>query len=181
METYALGRSHLCSKWSSFHRTRFRLPHAIFFGLLCIDGKATYTRLYISFFSAAKADRLKQAKQEAEKEIKAYKAQREEAFQKRMSDVSPIFTSLALAALPPWPASSETCFSQSRTVKWVQKQYAADPVQDSSTSGANVKRLESESAASVKNIEKSIASKKKEVRRDCRYLQARNSVAVQCK
>ena len=38
---------------------------------------------------AAKSDRLKQAKQEAEKEIKAYKAQREEAFQKRMSDVSP--------------------------------------------------------------------------------------------
>ena len=34
-----------------------------------------------------KADRLKQAKQEAEKEIKAYKAQREEQFQKRMSDV----------------------------------------------------------------------------------------------
>lgn len=40
------------------------------------------------FFPAAKADRLKQAKQEAEKEIKAYKAQREEAFQKRISDVS---------------------------------------------------------------------------------------------
>ena len=38
---------------------------------------------------AAKADRLKQAKQEAEKEIKAYKAQREEQFQKRMSDVRP--------------------------------------------------------------------------------------------
>ncbi|CAL5221715.1 g3957 [Coccomyxa viridis] len=68
----------------------------------------------------AKSDRLKQAKQEAEKEIKAYKAQREEAFQKRMSD-------------------------------------------DSSTSGANVKRLESESAAAVKGIEKSISSKKKEV------------------
>ena len=36
-------------------------------------------------------------------------------------------------------------------------------LQDSSTSGANVKRLESESSAAVKNIEKSIASKKKEV------------------
>ncbi len=36
-------------------------------------------------------------------------------------------------------------------------------LQDSSTSGANVKRLESESSAAVKNIEKSIASKEKEV------------------
>ena len=38
-----------------------------------------------------------------------------------------------------------------------------DALQDSSTSGANVKRLDSESAAAVKNIEKSISSKKKEV------------------
>lgn len=68
----------------------------------------------------AKADRLKQAKQEAEREIKAYKAQREEQYQKRISD-------------------------------------------DSTSSGANVKRLESESASTVKTIEKSIASKKKEV------------------
>ena len=30
---------------------------------------------------------MKQAKQEAEKEIKAYKAQREEQYQKRISDV----------------------------------------------------------------------------------------------
>ena len=37
---------------------------------------------------AAKSDRLKQAKAEAEKEIKAYKQQREEAYQKRISDVS---------------------------------------------------------------------------------------------
>ena len=38
--------------------------------------------------TAAKSDRLKQAKAEAEKEIKAYKQQREEAYQKRISDVS---------------------------------------------------------------------------------------------
>lgn len=37
--------------------------------------------------SAAKADRLKQAKAEAEKEIKAYKAQREEQYQKRIAEV----------------------------------------------------------------------------------------------
>jgi hypothetical protein len=37
--------------------------------------------------AAAKADRLKQAKQEAEREIKAYKSQREEQYQKRISDV----------------------------------------------------------------------------------------------
>ena len=43
-------------------------------------------------------------------------------------------------------------------------QCAADSLQDSSTSGANVKRLESESAAAVKGIEKSISSKKEEVR-----------------
>jgi uncharacterized UBP type Zn finger protein len=36
--------------------------------------------------------------------------------------------------------------------------------QDSTTSGANVKKLEAESAAAVKDIEKSIAAKKKEVR-----------------
>jgi hypothetical protein len=36
---------------------------------------------------AAKSDRLKQAKAEAEKEIKGYKAQREEQYQKRISDV----------------------------------------------------------------------------------------------
>ena len=37
-------------------------------------------------------------------------------------------------------------------------------MQDSSSSGANVKRLDSESAKAVKDIEKNIASKKKEVR-----------------
>ncbi len=37
--------------------------------------------------------------------------------------------------------------------------------QDSTSSGANVKRLEAESASTVKAIEKSIASKKKEVSR----------------
>ena len=47
---------------------------------------------------------------------------------------------------------------------------AAYALQDSSTSGANVKRLESESAAAVKGIEKSIASKKKEVSLQCRPL-----------
>ena len=36
---------------------------------------------------AAKSDRLKQAKAEAEKEIKGYKAQREEQYQKRIADV----------------------------------------------------------------------------------------------
>ncbi len=36
---------------------------------------------------AAKADRLRQAKQEAEREVKAYKAQREEQYQKRIADV----------------------------------------------------------------------------------------------
>ena len=46
-------------------------------------------KLLIHLAFAGKADRLKQAKQEAEKEIKAYKAQREEQFQKRMSDVRP--------------------------------------------------------------------------------------------
>ena len=46
-------------------------------------------KLFIPLAFAGKTDRLKQAKQEAEKEIKAYKAQREEQFQKRMSDVRP--------------------------------------------------------------------------------------------
>ena len=36
---------------------------------------------------AAKADRLRQAKQEAEREVKSYKAQREEQYQKRIADV----------------------------------------------------------------------------------------------
>ncbi|KAK9819079.1 hypothetical protein WJX81_002296 [Elliptochloris bilobata] len=36
----------------------------------------------------AKADRLRQAKQEAEREVKAYKAQREEQYQKRIADDS---------------------------------------------------------------------------------------------
>jgi hypothetical protein len=36
---------------------------------------------------AAKSDRLRQAKQEAEREVKAYKAQREEQYQKRIADV----------------------------------------------------------------------------------------------
>ena len=37
---------------------------------------------------AEKADRLKQAKQEAEKEVKAYKQQREEQYQKRIAEAS---------------------------------------------------------------------------------------------
>ena len=54
---------------------------------------------------AAKADRLRQAKQEAEREVKAYKAQREEQYQKRIADVrappaaargSDLFTALAI-------------------------------------------------------------------------------------
>ena len=36
---------------------------------------------------AARTDRLKQAKAEADKEVKAYKKQREEQYQKRISDV----------------------------------------------------------------------------------------------
>jgi hypothetical protein len=36
-------------------------------------------------------------------------------------------------------------------------------IQDSTSAGTNIKRLEAESAAAVKSIEKSIASKKKEV------------------
>jgi hypothetical protein len=51
-------------------------------------------RLYVS----AKADRLKQAKQEAEREIKAYKAQREEQYQKRIADVS-YFRNMSLYTL----------------------------------------------------------------------------------
>lgn len=67
-----------------------------------------------------KTDRLKQAKAEAEKEVKAYKQQREEAYQKRIAD-------------------------------------------DSSSSGANVSRLEAESKEAIKTIQSSISAKKKEV------------------
>ena len=38
-----------------------------------------------------KSERLKQAKREAEKEIQAYKQQREDAYQKRVKDVSSAF------------------------------------------------------------------------------------------
>lgn len=38
--------------------------------------------------AAAKSERLKQAKREAEKEIQAYRQEREEAYKKRMADVS---------------------------------------------------------------------------------------------
>ena len=56
------------------------------------------------------------------------------------------------------------CSHISALPEWLRNQHAANALQDSSTSGANVKRLDSESTAAVKNIEKSIASKKKEVR-----------------
>ncbi|KAK9790588.1 hypothetical protein WJX73_008059 [Symbiochloris irregularis] len=68
----------------------------------------------------ARTERLKQAKAEAEKEIKSYKKQREESYQKRISD-------------------------------------------DSSSSGANAKRLEGEGSNAKKALDKSIASKKQEV------------------
>ena len=66
-----------------------RLLHGTPFWLQYISGYSNKHLMLFILCCAAKADRLKQAKQEAEKEIKAYKAQREEAFQKRMSDVSP--------------------------------------------------------------------------------------------
>ena len=77
---------------------------------------------------AAKADRLKQAKQEAEKEIKAYKAQREEAFQKRMSDVSPPSIMLKLRgifrATKPICVSKVCVISQYGTLRWLRHRCA---------------------------------------------------------
>lgn len=46
---------------------------------------------------AAKADRLRQAKQEAEREVKTYKAQREEQYQKRIADVRLSIGPIAMA------------------------------------------------------------------------------------
>jgi hypothetical protein len=45
---------------------------------------------------ADKSERLKQAKREAEKEIQGYKQQREDAYQKRIKDVSPVLCSLCM-------------------------------------------------------------------------------------
>ena len=115
---------------------------------------------------AAKADRLKQAKQEAEKEIKAYKAQREEQFQKRMSDVRPApyyktyYRNLVPARHAHTLGSTHCCRCSN-----ISSRLMVVVMQDSSSSGANVKRLDSESAKAVKDIEKNIASKKKEVGR----------------
>lgn len=41
----------------------------------------------VLFLVAAKADRLRQAKAEAEKEIAAYRAEREGAYQKKLAEV----------------------------------------------------------------------------------------------
>jgi hypothetical protein len=43
-----------------------------------------------------KSERLKQAKREAEKEIQGYKQQREDAYQKRIKDVSPVLCTLSM-------------------------------------------------------------------------------------
>ena len=75
-------------KCSSSQRYTLLTPHADHSWLGCIDPWHPIDSEIHCCICAAKSDRLKQAKQEAEKEIKAYKAQREEAFQKRMSDVS---------------------------------------------------------------------------------------------
>jgi Vacuolar (H+)-ATPase G subunit len=53
-----------------------------------LSRKQELYKKYLVRGSAAKADRLKQAKAEAEKEIKAYKAQREEQYQKRIAEVN---------------------------------------------------------------------------------------------
>eukprot|EP00884_Botryococcus_braunii_P017243 jgi/Botrbrau1/4201/Bobra.0044s0006.1 len=68
----------------------------------------------------AKADRLKQAKAEAEKEIKAYKAQREEQYQKRIAE-------------------------------------------DSTNSGANIKRLEKEAGDAVAAVQANVTKNKQKV------------------
>jgi hypothetical protein len=49
--------------------------------------------------SAAKQDRLKQARAEADREIAAYKAEREGAYQKKVSEVSPGSFSLHQACI----------------------------------------------------------------------------------
>ncbi|KAK9860386.1 hypothetical protein WJX84_007685 [Apatococcus fuscideae] len=68
----------------------------------------------------AKSDRLKQANQEAERDIKAFRSQQEEKYQKKIST-------------------------------------------DSTSSGDNEKRLETESSNDMRGIEKSIKEKKQQV------------------
>ncbi len=47
-----------------------------------------------------KSERLKQAKREAENEIQSYKQQREDAYQKRITDVRCVFTTLVASLTP---------------------------------------------------------------------------------
>ena len=87
--------------------------------------------------TTAKSERLKQAKAEAEKELAAFKAEREEQYNKRVAEV--------------WGC---------RPRRW-----QTQPVhpQNSTNSEGNLKKLSQDADAQIASLQSSIASKKKEV------------------
>lgn len=126
---------------------------------------------------AAKAERLKQAKEEAEREIATYKAEREAEFKRKVAEVSTRLQSpaapAAQAAPPGSGAAQLRCGCRAGACcRHAVRGAPADPAhrwppdacpQDSSASTENVKQLTAESEGAIKAIQESIRHKEKEV------------------
>lgn len=99
---------------------------------------------YLSYLTA-KSARLRQAKEEAEREIAEYRAQMEAEFQRKVAEV---------------------CIFQSCIVRGIRRAIAANlPVsfQSSGDSGANVKRLEQETDTKIAQLKEQAANVSPEV------------------
>jgi len=98
-------------------------------------------------FSTAKSARLRQAKEEAEREIAEYRSQMEAEFQRKVAEVChlPILLNCQLFTR-----------LQSTSISFCYFQSSGD-------SGANVKRLEQETAAKIEQLNQQAASISSEV------------------
>ena len=114
---------------------------------------------------AAKSDRLKQAKADADKEVAAYKAERESTYKEKMASVrhhSRMLPADGLTGHTVYPLCAPSFAALSMSVVF-------DPalpwgVQNSSSAGDTVKRLAAESDEQVKQIQQNVAAHKTAVR-----------------
>jgi len=123
--------SHNCSFFVLFLIMYFITSFFFFF--------VTLSMLAFACLLLEKLARLKQAKEEAEKEIAEYRAQLEREFQKKVSDVS-LYDYIWLCYTGPLQYSNLWCL----TLHLI--------IQSTGDSGANVKRLEQETEAKIQNL-----------------------------
>ena len=117
---------------------------------------------------AAKSDRLKQAKADADKEVAAYKAEREAAYKEKMASVrstgQPLYcTEPNVPNVPQKRHADSAAVCSLSTAYLVSLIKALPPMQNSSSAGDTVERLGAESDDQVQQIQKNVGEHKKAV------------------